>query len=716
MGTNGASTLISIYKNIHDAKSRETVGVDIFLDAVYSGKWQDMVLQIRLIKDHSERQEAKKNLPYVTISGVFSDGRSISGLSAHSGFISMDLDGLGSDLEGVRALLSKDPYVYSCFTSVSGAGLCVLFRIDPEKHREAFDGIASYLLTQYQLICDPSGKDVSRPRYVSYDPDLYKNEKSVVFKKYLPKPKDRKIQATIFVASEFERIIQEMIKSGVSCVDDYRDWRDIGYGLADQFGEAGRQYYHALSSCSSKYEQSNCDRQYTYCLRGNGKSGNKITIATIYWYAKQAGIKIHSDRTNKIAAATSTMKRAGLDAKGIAENLKKFEGIENVDDIIKQAFAANTNFTSGESMVENLRMWMRQNYSLKRNLVTRKIENNGRVLDEIDLNTMYLEALIAFDKLTFELFCKVMFSSNTAQYNPIHDFFTENIDLKPSGVIDEFFSCFTTENDLLYFGKKWLVSIVASAYGKHSPLMLIFAGEKQGTGKTEAFRRMVPDQLKPYYAEISQGIKDTDLNIMLAQKLIVMDDECGGKSKKDAIHLKSMLSKQIFTLREPYGKMNVDLDRLAVLCGTTNDLEILNDIMNRRLIPVEITFIDFDMYNMIDKTQLFMEAYHLYESGFNWQISGQDIDQLAEKTDKFQETSIENEMIQKFFRPSNDFWYTASEIKNKLETLTVQKYTLRRIGMELKRLGYVRIKKMGVYVYMLEEIDRGSSFRELLPF
>lgn len=683
---------ISIYKNIHDVKSKETVLLNVFLDAIQSGRWQDQVLKIRTIKDHEERQQAKRNLQYVTISGLFSQ-RSITGLSAHSGFVSMDLDNLGSDLEGVRSLLSKDPYVYACFTSVSGTGLCVLVKIDPEKHNEAFEAISDYLIRQYQLIPDPSGKDVCRPRYVSYDPDLFVNEKSLTYKKYLPKPKQRKIQSTIFVQDEFERVINEMQLSHVSCVDDYRDWVAVGFGLADQFGEAGRNYYHILSSASAKYEQSMCDRQYTYCLRGNGRAGNKITIATIYWFAKQAGIQTYSERTKKIAAATSSMKKSGLDGKQIAANLKKFEGIDNADEIINQAYASNSNFASGESLVENVRMWLRQTYQLKRNLITRKLENDGKILDEIDLNTIFLEGLMVFDKLTFELFKMILFSSSTTQYNPLHDWFEDNKSVQPSGVIDSFFDCFETDNDLHYFGKKWLVSIIASAYGEHSPLMLIFAGERHGSGKTEAFRRMLPEALKPYYAEISQGMKDTDLNIMLTQKLIVMDDECGGKTKKDAIHLKSMLSKQSFTLREPYGKMNVDLNRLAVLCGTTNDLEILNDTMNRRLIPIEVTWIDFDKYNSINKTHLLIEAYHLYKSGFDWMISGDDIKRLESGSERFHEASLEGDLIDKYYQPGPELELTATEIKVELERKTNQKLSLKRIGMELKKAGYVQVIK-----------------------
>lgn len=696
---------ISIYKNIHDSKSRDTVHLDTFLNAIQSGKWQDAIFKLRTVKDHDKRQEEKKKLPYVTISGIFNEGRSINGLTNHSGFIGMDIDNLGNEVESTRQLLSKDPYIYSCFTSASGTGLCVIFKIDPERHRDAFDGIADYLIKQYQLIVDPSGKDVSRPRYVSFDADLFHNENSLTFKKYLPKPPKRKITTTIFVHDEFERVISEMQQANVSCVEDYRDWRDIGFGLAHQFGEAGRSYFHILSSCSQKYESTMCDRQYTHCLRGNGKDGSKITIATIYWYAKQAGINTLSAKTKKIAAATSTLKQSGLNAAAIADNLKKFEGIENADDIIKQAFAANDSFAKGETIVDNIRMWLRHNYQLKRNVITRKIENNGKILDDVIVNTMFLDCKVVFDDITFDLFYKVLFSSNTESYNPILDFFeAHKDDTRHPGVIDSFFGCFETPDDIKYFGKKWLVSTIASAYGKHSPLMLIFASEKHGTGKTEAFRRMLPKELLPYYAEISEGMKDADLNIMLTQKWIVMDDECGGKSKKEAKHLKSLLSKQTFTVRAPYGRMNEDLQRLAVLCGTSNDLELLNDPTGkqRRLIPVEVLGVNFTSYNSINKTALIMEAWHLYQEGFNWEVSGADIDRLADKSSRFEETYSEYELVGQHFESSENFFMTATNIKNRLETLTVQKLNLKRLGMYLKK-NFTRVKRGGFWGYMIQE-------------
>jgi len=199
-------SLISFYKNVKQTESKETVALDLFLDAIHSGKWQDEVLKIRLITDKDERRAAKVLMANVTISGVFGK-RTDNDCKAHSGYIAIDLDDLGSEVEATKNLLSQDPYVYAAFVSVSGSGLCLIFKIDPEKHREAFEGIADYLIKKYQIVVDPTGVNPSRTRFVSYDPYIYISTSCIQFKKYLPKPKARKITATIFVQDEFDRVI-----------------------------------------------------------------------------------------------------------------------------------------------------------------------------------------------------------------------------------------------------------------------------------------------------------------------------------------------------------------------------------------------------------------------------------------------------------------------------------------------------------------------------
>ena len=48
-------------------------------------------------------------------------------------------------------------------------------------------------------------------------------------------------------------------------------------------------------------------------------------------------------------------------------------------------------------------------------------------------------------------------------------------------------------------------------------------------------------------------------------------------------------------------------------------------------------------------------------------------------------------------------FYTTTEIKNTIESGTVQKLSAKKLGMELKRLGYRRDKKGGVYGYFAKK-------------
>lgn len=695
---------ISIYKNIYQNTSNDVVSIDLFLDAIQTGKWQDKVLAVRVIKDHDLRKKAKEKLPYVTISGLFSAVREAKSITQHSGFISMDIDNIANEVEGIRTLLKTDPYVYSAFTSASGTGLCVLFKIDPEKHTEAFEGLADYLIKKYQIIIDPSGKDVSRPRYVSFDPELFVNSGSAVFKKYLPKPKKRKITSTVFVQSEFDEVIKKMVDASVSCVEDYRDWRDIGFGLADHLGEAGRPYFHALSSCSPKYDPSMCDRQFTHCLRSHGSTG-KITIATIYWFAKQAGINIYSEQTKKITAATTTMKKAGLDAKAIAENLKKFEGITGADEIIKQAFASN--IPTENSLVENVRMWLRHNYNLKRNLITRKIDNDGVVLEEKDFNTMFLDALILFEKLSADVFMKVIFSNNTPDYNPVQDFIL-SIQWDGENRMDRLAACINSETGTIDWRcsmvRKWYVGIVCSAFGITNEFNFILVGGKN-TGKTKFFKYLLPPELEAYFG-MSQLNRGTDDEILMSQKLIILNDEYGGKNRADERTEKRLMAADFFSLRVPYGKGNEDMKRIATLCGTCNENDPLDDATgNRRIIVMESAGkFNYELYNSLDKYQLLAEAYQAYKNGERPELTDEEIVMLEATTDgKYSKVVMEGEMIQQYFLPPDktnpwDFM-TATQVKQHLEHHTRANLNINKIGAQLKKLGYNRRANGSKYGY-----------------
>ncbi|MGM5470242.1 DUF3987 domain-containing protein [Flavobacteriaceae bacterium LMO-SS05] len=93
---------------------------------------------------------------------------------------------------------------------------------------------------------------------------------------------------TTIVGNDIETYISTLEQSGIDITDTYDKWRDIGFAISEEYGEAGRDYYHRISRNYSGYDHKECDEQYNKCLQAKGHG---ITIATLYHHLHQVGIK-----------------------------------------------------------------------------------------------------------------------------------------------------------------------------------------------------------------------------------------------------------------------------------------------------------------------------------------------------------------------------------------------------------------------------------------
>lgn len=352
--------------------------------------------------------------------------------------------------------------------------------------------------------------------------------------------------------------------------------------------------------------------------------------------------------------------------------------------------------------------YIKDNYNFKHNVITGQIEDhskklNGRYLelDDREINTIFLKMSAKNAKIISKDFIFAFLQSNyIPDYNPFTDFIHrhEEIDRRQQLIEDLANTIETDTPNAFKFIKHWGCGMIASIFGSQSPLTLVLAGEKLNTGKTEWFRRLLPEELKAYYTESAlDGGKDDD--ILMTKKLIIMDDEFGGKSKKDQRHFKGLTSRQNMSIRVPYGKTTKDLRRICSLCGTSNELELLSDPYgNRRILPINVLSIDHEKYNAIDKNSLFMAFYDLYSTGFHWKFKTEDIKELNEASDKFHATNPEAELIFEFFdvpnNNNNAVEMTNTAIKDYIEMRTRQRlFNPTKLGIELKNLGFQQIQK-----------------------
>lgn len=105
----------------------------------------------------------------------------------------------------------------------------------------------------------------------------------------LPQPLPSQSGEGSEVKPDLETIISRIEAAQTDITANYADWRDIGFALADELGEAGRDYYHRISRFYSSYSPTDCNKQYDNCLKAKGHG---VTLKTFFHLAKQAGINI----------------------------------------------------------------------------------------------------------------------------------------------------------------------------------------------------------------------------------------------------------------------------------------------------------------------------------------------------------------------------------------------------------------------------------------
>lgn len=680
----------SIYKNAKDNSSTETISISDFLSGIKFGTWRQQIEAVRQEADKKKRTILKEDLPCITSSGVFSK-RNESSLITHSSFICIDIDSYCD-----KSSLISDQHTYALFKSASGNGLAILVRINPAKHKDSFRWLQSYYFNTYGIVIDPAPSNCASLRYVSWDHELFINEKSKIARTLIEPSKQPKTLSVVISNDKIGAYVQSVVNTGISIASTYQDYLNLSFALVSGFGEQGRSYFHAISAVDAKYDSRHADRQFDIAIK-RGKTG--ITIGTFYHMLKQAGVQLEPD--HKSIALVAMAKKSGRDKDSVKKQLIELNNIspENANQFVNEGYErSDVDIKSitrdPENLIAALIEFMNQNHCLRRNLLTGSVEEGPTELKRDRLNTIYLRSRMFFNTkdISRDLIENIIWSENTPCYHPITDYIERNSWRKSTGNIDAIMATINSDTPGgAMFLRKWMLGIIGVYMGDPVPYVLSLVGIG-GTGKTQWFRRFLPADLQVYYGE-SKLDAGKDDELLMCQKLILMDDEMGGKSKQDEKRLKNLTSKNIFSLRAPYARQNENFKRLAILCGTSNETDIVNDRTgNRRILVVEVNSINHEAYNEINKDELFMELYNAYQAGERWEMDSQESQILLETSKDFESVNPEAEFLRTLFYPGDEpgvgfaLEMMATEIKAHIETVTPHRITsLKYFGIELKK-------------------------------
>ena len=183
--------LVSYFPNSLNPKLLECLPILQLLTNIRDGRWAEQVQTLRALGPAGKAySDAKKKLPGFTVSGTFKL-RNKARLLQHSGFLCLDIDAKtnpGVDLAAARQKVEADSYTYACFTSVGGVGWASVIPVPGDDHEGSFRALSAHYQQVYGLNVDQACSDVSRLRFVSYDPALYLNEQAATFDKSMPEP------------------------------------------------------------------------------------------------------------------------------------------------------------------------------------------------------------------------------------------------------------------------------------------------------------------------------------------------------------------------------------------------------------------------------------------------------------------------------------------------------------------------------------------------
>ncbi len=372
--------------------------------------------------------------------------------------------------------------------------------------------------------------------------------------------------------------------------------------------------------------------------------------------------------------------------------------------------------------------WLSDVYDFRFNTVTKKPEystkgvGEWKTMDDEVLSSLWRNLQHDGHNASLSYIDSVIKSDFSPRINPILQYFS-TVHWDGKDYIKTLASTIKLSNyeneRWVFFFRKWLVGMVANIFEEHrcaNHICLILAGT-QGKGKSTWLSRLLPSELFDYYYEGKIDPEHKDSLFLTASNILVnVDDYFDNVNRKKADTLKGFITEPFVKCRRPYGRYEVTLPKIASFAGTSNDDAFLYDSSgSRRFLAAMITDIDQQGSNGVDRSQVFAQAYELYQLAkkgeFVYWLLPEEQKEMEKVNEQFQVDSQEYELICKYVRRVEKNskgmieYLTNSDLKVRLEVFSNGKLSSRKIGQALKKLGFARgcfdKAQRGVKVYKM---------------
>ena len=382
------------------------------------------------------------------------------------------------------------------------------------------------------------------------------------------------------------------------------------------------------------------------------------------------------------------------------------------------------NWKEYTASVEDIKAFLNDKIYLRHNVITRRVEcrlpsnyeHDGSdwqpVTDRI-VNSLWAE-LSREKTVRVQDVYRVIESDFVPEYNPFV-FYLEH--LPPWNGEDHILGLSVSVNvrgdvdEQMRFAeylRKWLVGMVAGWVDPTvvNNVILVLIGE-QGSYKTTWFNHILPPELRQYfYTKTNANRMGRDDLLTLAQYGLVCCEELDTMRPSELNQLKAAVTMQSIDERAAYAHYHEHRQHIASFCGTGNNAQFLSDPTgNRRWLPFEVESIMSPRNNPFDYEGIYAQAYALYQEGFQYWFSREEIVRLSAHNRHYETPRLENELVQLYFRkPAGTEPGVFMSVARAMQLVSAnisQKLSAVYLGRALGELGFQRVKYNGVRGYIV---------------
>lgn len=722
------------------------------------GYYAPMITELRKLSLKSEKDKYKQEkLPAFTLSAYINGKREMANVQRHSGILVIDLD-----YEGIISRIKKmqennpayniaslrdelagdddDPQNSILFSgiSASGTGLFLCYLIDPQQHLEAFNAISWHYDNHYGIKVDASGKDVTRLRFCTYDPDAVVRPMNRVMQYRIPEEyvQWKKVQDLRRVklrenvrpyksnSEAASNIINTATKMILQAMDGSRHdqilkaARLLGGYVASGVFTQDFAYDCLVNAVEDRHDETpslNYQKTIEWGLEKGMLSPIQLHVISPDDPQFQYFVNEREEQQTRIKDFYNTILKNNN--AGVPFHEIDFDTLCNTFGIDRdRAIAIATRLYRNNadefnfhnlSKPHQLEVFISKRWEIRRNIVTNelyvRVKKSDNPWKTMRLEDLWMNCNKQGFKTNWEDLCRIMNTEMVERYNPFEDYF-KSVHTKYDASIDhigELASHFKIKNaDTEYFTemlRKMLVRTVKCALEQSyvNRFVFVFSQIRQNTGKTWFFRWLSPWGMDEYYAE-NPLYDSKDDRIRMSEVLIYNLEELSTITKKDVNTLKAIISAGSSKERRPYERNSETMPRRCSFFGSTNRNEFLTDDINTRWLVFELDTIDWTYREVVSKHQVWAQAYDLYKQGWNCELTDQEAGTRDNLNEQFVEATSEDILLQRFFKPCDHghpsaFWLTTSDITARLQDLSNNpklSINLNNIGRALRRNGY----------------------------